>query len=87
MRAISSRHNQVTLEHHLGTFNHSEENEQWILTYEQRLIEQTHTLDRMNQMLENLQQFMYSWVEVPKLRGIPDILTYLQIVPVIVLWF
>jgi hypothetical protein len=82
VRAISPGCNQVTLEHHSGTTDHSEGNEQWMLTYEQRLIEQSHVLDRMNQMLKNLHQFMYSCAKVPQSRGIPDILTYPQIVPV-----
>ena len=54
VRAISPGCNQVTLEHHSGTTNHSEGNEQWMLTYEQRLLEQSQALDRMNQMLKNL---------------------------------
>ena len=82
VRAISPGHNQVALEHHSGTTDHSKGNERWMFTYEQRLIEQSQALDRINQMLKNLHQFMYSWAEVPQLRGILDIPTYPQTVPV-----
>ena len=80
--AISPGHNQVALEHHSGTTNHSEGNEQQMLTYEQRLIEQSQVLDRMNHMLKNLHQFMYSQAKVLQLRGTLDILTYPQTTPV-----